>query len=1122
MSSRDPGFDGSYSLSFSGLQSWRPTDGQLTFRTDIFLETADNSASFISQELLARRDAYVSVNLTAGNLYYFWAYTSAFASVTPSLTIHDGDGNLLDSIDGDDLLAGFDGINSDSVVLFAPETSGTYYLNVRYHNTIFTTGYAVQAWEDVGADFINGRRPPPTSVAIAAEPVVHPEGDSSTRLYVFTVTRTGQLSDAQSVGWFIVGSGENPADDADFLDPSRLSGVVDFAAGQQTATIAVEVRGDTLREPTERFEVRLQGVMPGLAITAGTGTGVITNDDFTISLSHAATVTEPEIGGSLLIVSYTLAPGVPSSAPGSWSVTPGDSGASATGADFVGGVLPSGRIRMADGSTSGLLFITIGSDTLMEGPESFTISIWGGSDELLARGSVTILDHVPPPPPAPVWVEAVSWEVQEGTGAASSVTFIVSRADNLDSAGSLKWRVITIDDQELSVDGADFVGGVLPFGSVRFAEGDDAVDITLLLAGDGRFEPDEQFVFELFDASSTLVLETKTAQVTILNDDTQVSVTALAPQLPEGNAGPTNVSFTVFRDGPLDRVQGVNWAAVTADGQAQASDFVGGVLPAGRIVFAVGEASRTIIVPVAGDSLMEPDETLTLQLSLPNNGLSLGTATASARILNDDSRIGFTGAAPTAIEGHAGAARLSFTLAREGALGLAQSVDWVLEGTGPRAVDAADFAGGVMPAGRVTFAAGAATATISVDVAGDTRFEPDELMRLRLHNPDPGVTLGTATAEGSILNDDTGVSVTALSPQLAEGHAGPTSFTFSVTREGPLDRVQGVTWATVLAEGQAQASDFVGSVPPTGRIVFAVGEASRTITVAVAGDSLLEPNESFAVQLSLPNNGLSLGNAMASARILNDDSGVALTARAASRAEGAPGAATNLLFDVTRSGALSAGQTVDWAVVTGGDAPRANALDFVGGALPTGRITFAEGATRATISVAVAGDVTVEGPEQFLVRLSAPSAGLSLGAAEARGTILNDDSTVAIAAPVASLAEGDSGSTAFAFALTRAGATEAAQSVGWSVSGTGGVRASAADFVGGVMPSGRVDFAPGQATAEILVLVAGDTLVERAEQFTVRLLAPTAGLRLDVSRATATITNDDAPAPPVAASIWEF
>ena len=146
----------------------------------------------------------------------------------------------------------------------------------------------------------------------------------------------------------------------------------------------------------------------------------------------------------------------------------------------------------------------------------------------------------------------------------------------------------------------------------------------------------------------------------------------------------------------------------------------------------------------------------------------------------------------------------------------------------------------------------------------------------------------------------------------------------------------------------------------------------------------------FTVTLSGLSAGLVLGAASAVGTIQNDDRSTAsIAALSAAKAEGSNGT-TSFTFTVSLDQAGVAGQTVSWAVTGSGGSP-ADALDFAGGALPGGTVTFAAGETSRTITVGVAGDVFVEAEEGFAVTLSAPSSGLTLGTASAAGAIQNDD-----------------------------------------------------------------------------------------------------------------------------------
>ena len=101
--------------------------------------------------------------------------------------------------------------------------------------------------------------------------------------------------------------------------------------------------------------------------------------------------------------------------------------------------------------------------------------------------------------------------------------------------------------------------------------------------------------------------------------------------IPEGNSGTQmlNLTVTLAKASAL----AVKASYTTADGTATAgSDYT---TTAGTISFAPGETSKTIAVPITGDTTVEPDESFNVTLSNPVNAV-LGSATAAGTITNDD------------------------------------------------------------------------------------------------------------------------------------------------------------------------------------------------------------------------------------------------------------------------------------------------------------------------------------------------------------------------------------------------------------------------------------------------------------------------------------------------------
>ncbi len=728
-------------------------------------------------------------------------------------------------------------------------------------------------------------------------------------------------------------------------------------------------------------------------------------------------------------------------------------------------------------------------------------------------------------------ITAASLSAAEGQTGTAAYTFTVTRT----GAGLIKqaigWSVAgTAGAGTTPAAAADFDGGLLPSGTVIFAPGESSRNIVIAVKGDTTVENNERFAVTLTNAPIAATITPSTAEGTIINDDASLSIAALAANKAEGQSGSLALTFTVTRSGDTTVGHSAKFA-VTGSGvaPANATDFAGGALPSGSVSFAAGETSKTVTVNVAGDTVAEADEGLTVTLSAPSTGATLGTAPATGTIVNDDALLSIAALAASKTEGIFGSTALTFTVTRSGDTTAGHSAKFAVTGSGVAPAAATDFAGGALPSGSVSFAAGETSKTVTVNVAGDTAVEADEGFTVTLSAPSTGSTLGTATAIGTIVNDDvpgTGMlSIARQQASRAEGQSGSTMFTFMVTRSGDKSGPATATWAVTggAASGTvaANSADFIGGVLPSGVVSFAANETSKMVTANVAGDGAVELNESFTVSLANPVTGVTLGTAAATGVIFNDDTpgtGTLSIARAISqRAEGQSGT-TPFTFIVTRGGDASGTASADW-VVTGGGVPStigANAADFAGAVLPSGRVNFAAGQTSQTVTVNAAGDDTIELNDSFTVTLAAPQTGVGIGTATATGVILNDDflpsGMISIAGLQASRGEGASGSSTFTFVVTRAGSIVGPANATWSVNGGGlasTVAANGADFTGGNLPSGTVSFAPGATSQVVSVQVAGDAAVELNESFTVTLSNVPTGVALGTATATGLIWNDD-------------
>ena len=174
----------------------------------------------------------------------------------------------------------------------------------------------------------------------------------------------------------------------------------------------------------------------------------------------------------------------------------------------------------------------------------------------------------------------------------------------------------------------------------------------------------------------------------------------------------------------------------------------------------------------------------------------------------------------------------------------------------------------VATSGMLTFAPGALTQSVTVNVNGDSTVEPDETFLVTLSAP-TNATINNAQGTGTIVNDDAAVVVPTLSINNVsqnEGNSGVTPFVFSVSLSVASAATVTVNYAT--SDGSATAgSDYN---PASGTLTFAPGVLTQTVTVNVIGDTVIEATETFVVTLSAPANA-TLAAAGGTGTIINDD-----------------------------------------------------------------------------------------------------------------------------------------------------------------------------------------------------------------------------------------------------------
>ncbi|MEQ1848681.1 MAG: Calx-beta domain-containing protein, partial [Nitrospira sp.] len=145
----------------------------------------------------------------------------------------------------------------------------------------------------------------------------------------------------------------------------------------------------------------------------------------------------------------------------------------------------------------------------------------------------------------------------------------------------------------------------------------------------------------------------------------------------------------------------------------------------------------------------------------------------------------------------------------------------------------------------ITFAAGELTKTVTVAITNDTVFENNETFGLvvQRNTTDPDATF-LAKSTFTIQDNDPQPTTYALSPATTSVSEGVGTVTFTVTRSGGSP-AETIFASTTTAEGFVNSADFTAIADQA--IIFAAGEFSKTVTVAITNDTVVEGNETFGL-----------------------------------------------------------------------------------------------------------------------------------------------------------------------------------------------------------------------------------------------------------------------------------
>jgi hypothetical protein len=168
--------------------------------------------------------------------------------------------------------------------------------------------------------------------------------------------------------------------------------------------------------------------------------------------------------------------------------------------------------------------------------------------------------------------------------------------------------------------------------------------------------------------------------------------------------------------------------------------------------------------------------------------------------------------------------------------------------------------------GNLTFDPGQTSKTITVLVNGDRLGEPNETFFVKLSGW-TNATVASGQGVGTIVDDEPRISISDVSK--TEGKKGQTTlFTFTITFSAAYDQPVTMSYQTVNGTATTGDKDYVAK---SGTLTFAPGETTKTITIAVNGDSKKEPNETFYLDLFGNSSNSLFSKSRGIGTILNDD-----------------------------------------------------------------------------------------------------------------------------------------------------------------------------------------------------------------------------------------------------------
>jgi N-acetylneuraminic acid mutarotase len=427
-----------------------------------------------------------------------------------------------------------------------------------------------------------------------------------------TVTRSGGTASGVTVNYATSnGTGTTGS------DYTTASGTLSFGSGVTSKTFTVPILPDTLDEANETVILTLSTPTGGATLgTTNPATLTITDNDVGGALKFsAASYNVGEAGGSAT-VTVTRSGGTASGVTVDYATS---NGTSTAGADYTAA---SGTLSFGAGELSKTFVVPILNDGLGEGNETVNLTLsnpTGGAT--LGTTTLAVLTLVDDE--VTLQFSVSTYSIVENT---VNATITVARSGPTAAAVSVNYSV----SDGSATSGSDYKA--VPPGTLTLTAGVTSKTFVVPILHDTLDEANETVNLVLSAPTGGALLGPRSSAVlTITDNDSGGALRFSAATYSVGETG-TYVTITVARTGGT--ASGVTVDYATGGGTATAGvDYTGN---SGTLTFASGQTSRTFTVYSLTDALDEPNETVSLTLSNPTGGATLGTPNPALLTITDN------------------------------------------------------------------------------------------------------------------------------------------------------------------------------------------------------------------------------------------------------------------------------------------------------------------------------------------------------------------------------------------------------------------------------------------------------------------------------------------------------